>query len=138
MNLGKKKNLASRTLGIGKKRIVFLKPRLSEIKDVITKQDIRDLKTEGAIVIKDVKGRKKKVDSKRKRGPGKVKKNVSTRKQDYVIMTRKLRAYVKNLRDNGKISKEKFYDIRKKIRNKAFKSKAHLKENLKGTKNENN
>ena len=60
MNLGKKKNLASRTLGIGKKRIVFLKPRLSEIKDVITKQDIRDLKTEGAIVIKDVKGRKKK------------------------------------------------------------------------------
>lgn len=138
MNLKKKKRLASRTLGIGKKRIVFLKPRLSEIKDVITKQDIRDLKTEGAIIIKEVKGRKKKVSSKRKRGPGKVKKNVSTRKQDYVIMTRKLRAYLKNLKDNGKISREEFYNLRKKIRNKIFKSKAHLKENLKGRKNENN
>jgi large subunit ribosomal protein L19e len=138
MNLEKKKNLASRTLGVGKKRIIFLKPRLSEIKEVITKQDIRDLKTEGAIIIKEVKGRKKKINSKRKKGPGKVKKNVSTRKQDYVIMTRKLREYVKNLRDNGKISKEKFYDIRKKIRNKFFRSKAHLKENLKEKKNENN
>ena len=61
MNLGKKKMLASRTLKVGKERIVFVKGRLEEIKDAITKQDIRDLNKEGAILIKDVKGRKKNI-----------------------------------------------------------------------------
>jgi len=138
MNLEKKKNLAARTLGVGKKRIVFLKPRLAEIKEIITKQDVRDLKSEGAIAIKEVKGRKKRQSGKSKnRGPGKIKKNVNKRKRDYVIMTRKLRSHVKILRDSGEITKENFYDLRKKIRNKAFRSKAHLKEILKGGKNEN-
>jgi len=59
MNLSKKKELAKRTLKIGKSRIVFLESRLSEIKEAITKQDIRDLKREGAIIIKNIKGRRK-------------------------------------------------------------------------------
>jgi|TARA_Y100000310_G_C20620894_1_gene783218 large subunit ribosomal protein L19e len=131
MNLGKKKELASRTLLVGKERIVFLKSRLNEIKEAITKQDIKDLKSEGAIIVKEIKGRKKNQSSSKKRGPGKIKKNVSRRKQDYVIMTRKLRACVSEMKKTGKISNEDFQDIRKKIRNKTFRSKAHLKEYVK-------
>lgn len=130
MNLGKKKELAKRTLGVGKERIAFTESRLGDIKEAITKQDIKDLHKEGAIVIKEVKGRRK-VVRKRKRSVGNVRIRVNTRKQDYVIMTRKLRAYVAELKKRGELSKEEVEDIRKKIRNKAFRSKAHLRDYIK-------
>lgn len=128
MNLKKKKALAVRALGVGKKRIVFLKPRLSETKEAITKQDIKDLQKEGAIVVKEIKGRKKNIKKKTRRSPGNIRKKVNTRKRDYVIMTRKLRRYVAEMKTQGEVSKEESDDIRKKIRNKIFRSKAHLKE----------
>ena len=132
MNLKKKKALAIRTLKVGKERIVFLESRLDEIKEAITKQDIRDLQKEGAIIVKEIKGRIKVKKRKRKRGPGKVKKKVNKRKQEYVIMTRKLRKYVAEIKKQGKLSKEEVVEIRKRIRNRKFRSKAHLKEYIGG------
>jgi len=134
MNLKEKKLLARRTLNVGKERIVFLKSRLEEIKDAITKQDIRDLKNDGAIIIKDIKGRKKNTKKSKKRSIGKIKKKVNKRKQEYVIMTRKLRKYVSEMKKQGRLPKEDVIEIRKRIRNKKFKSKAHLKEYIGGLK----
>ncbi|MFA5953776.1 MAG: 50S ribosomal protein L19e [Candidatus Pacearchaeota archaeon] len=131
MDLSKKKNLAARTLNVGKERIVFINARLDEIKEAITKQDIRDLTKDGAIIIKNVKGRKRIIKKKKKRSTGKIRKKVNTRKRDYIIITRKLRNYLKELRTQGKLSKEEIKELRKKIRNKEFKSKAHLKQILK-------
>jgi len=133
MNLGKKTALAARTLKVGKGRIVFVKSRLSEIKEAITKQDIRDLHKEGAIIVKDIKGRRKiiKVNS---RSPGNIRKKVNVRKKLYVIITRKLRRYIVELRKRGDISGKDFKEIRKKIRNKEFKSIAQLKEVIGGKK----
>ena len=128
MNLGKKKKLVVRTLKVGENRVIFLHSRLNEIKEAITKQDIRDLKNDGAILVKEIKGRKRKVKKSKKRGVGKIKKNVNKRKQEYVIHTRKLRKYVAEMKNQEKISKEEFKDIRKKIRNKFFRSKSHLRE----------
>jgi len=128
MNLRRKKELAKKTLNVGKGRIVFVKQRLEEIKEAITKQDIKDLYVDGAIIIKEVKGRKKVVKRKRRRSTGKIKKVVNTRKKDYVIMTRKLRKYVAVLVAQGKLNKEEAKDIRKKIRNRIYRSKAHMKE----------
>ncbi len=132
MNLGKKKALATRTLNVGKGRILFVKSRLNEIKEAITRQDIKDLHEEGAILIKEKSGRSKVEKRTRKRGPGKIKKNVNTRKRDYVIMTRKLRSYVAEMKKQGLLSPEEITDIRKKIRNKIFRSKRHLKEYIGG------
>ena len=134
MNLKNKKSLATRTLNVGRERIVFLKSRLEEIKDAITKQDIKDLKNDGAIIVKDIKGRKKKVKKSKKRGVGKIKKKVKKRKQQYVIMTRKLRKYVLEMKKQGRLSREDVIEIRKRIRNKKYKSKAHLKEYIGGLK----
>lgn len=131
MDLGKKKELAKRTLGIGKKRIVFAESRLEDIKEAITKQDIRDLYAEKAILIKEKGGRSKVEKRKRKRKVGKVKKKVNTRKRDYVIMTRKLREYVKYLKSKGELPLDEVKNIRKKIRNKDFRSLAQLKEYIK-------
>lgn len=131
MNLSKKKDLAVRALKIGKNRITFVKSRLEEIKEAITKQDIRDLKGEKAIIIKEIHGRKKGKKKKRK-STGNIRKKVKTRKKDYVTITKKLRAYVKELKNQGRLSLEEVKEIRKKIRNKNFKSKAHLREYIKG------
>jgi len=131
MNLNKKKELAARTLKIGKERIIFVKSRLDEIKEAITKQDIRDLKKDKAIIIKEIKGRKKK-EKKRKRSVGNIRKKVRKRKKEYVILTRKLRTYIRGLKSQGRLSLEEIKEIRKKIRNKVFKSKAALREYIGG------
>lgn len=132
MNLGKKKALAARTFGVGLSRIVFVKPRLEEIKEAITKQDIRDLYKDGAIKIKNIKGKKTIVRKKKKRTAGNVRKKVNKRKREYVIITRKLRKYLVKVKD--KMTDKERKDIRKKIRNRFFKSESQLKNYLKGVK----
>jgi len=132
MNLRKKKALAARTFKVGVERIEFLEPRLEEIKEAITKQDIRDLYKDGAIIIKNIKGRKTKPRKRKKRTIGNVRKKVNKRKKEYVTLTRKLR---KHLAENKeKMTESERKDIRKKIRNRFFKSKSDLKEHLQGEK----
>lgn len=133
MNLGKKKKLAMRTLHVGDGRIVFLQSRLEEIKDAITKQDIRDLYASGAILVKERKGRRK-VEKNRSRSVGNVHKNVGKRKREYIIITRKLRKYLNHQVAAGEVAKESINSIRNKIRNKDFKNKSHIKEYLGGIK----
>ncbi|MEM4605518.1 MAG: 50S ribosomal protein L19e [Candidatus Pacearchaeota archaeon] len=131
MNLAKKKDLASRVLGVGKERIFFNPKNLNEISEAITRQDILDLHSKGIIKIKEKKGRKKIEKRKNKRGPGKIKKRVRDKKQEYVKLTRKLRKYLKILKLQNKISLEKYYELRKKIKAKYFRNLKHLKEVLK-------
>jgi len=132
MKLGKKKNLAARTFNVGKKRIVFVKARSEEIKEAITKQDIKDLHKDGAIIVKDIQGRKKRKKKQKRRTPGNVRKRVKTRKKDYATLARKLRLHIAELKKQGKLSREEVTEIRKKIRNKMFRSLAHLKEYIGG------
>ena len=130
MKLDLKKNLAAKTLKVGRDKVQFDNTRLDEIKEAITRQDIRDLLASNAIKIKENKGRKTNVKRNNRRRTGKVKMKVKTRKQDYVKMTRKLRAYIKELKKQGKMDVEEYKDKRKKIRNKIYKSKRNLKEHL--------
>ena len=130
MNIRKKKILAANTMGVGKDRIVFNVERLDEIKEAITKQDIRDLVSAGAIYVKDIKGRTAVVKSKTRRRAGSIRKKVKNSKTTYVIITRKLRGYISELRDQEKITEEQFWKLRKDIRARTFKSKSHLKEHL--------
>ncbi|MFA6023201.1 MAG: 50S ribosomal protein L19e [Candidatus Pacearchaeota archaeon] len=130
MKLDVKKKLAAKTLGVGLGRVKFDINRLDEIKEAITKQDIRDLFDNGAIKIKEVKGRKTNVKRKTRRRIGKVKLKVNRRKEEYVKITRKLRRYINELRMQNKITNEKYKELRKKIKMKEFKSKRQFKENL--------
>lgn len=136
MKLENKKNLVARALKIGRRRVIFNTQRLSEIKEAITKQDIKDLKEGGAISIREAKGRRKIQKRKTRRRPGSIKKKVNTRKQDYVILTRKLRKHLSNLKARGKISNEDFKGLRKVIRASEFRSLAHMKEKISQMKEE--
>lgn len=133
-NLNKRKNLAARVLRVGAGRICFDTARLEEVKEAITKQDIRDMFAEGIITIKDKKGRARIVKRTTKRGPGKISKKVHDKKREYVLHVRKLRRYLKELKKQNKISPEKYLETRKKIKARAFKDKNHLKEHLGGKK----
>jgi large subunit ribosomal protein L19e len=132
MNLRTKKELAARTLKVGKERVHFVEARLDEIKEAITKEDIRQLAQNGAIVVKPISGRKTNVKRKNKRGTGKIKKKVNKRKQEYVTITRKLRKYVRHQKSQGLLNHEEVKEIRKRIRNRAFKSQANLKLYIEG------
>lgn len=130
MNLKKKKALAVRTFDVGEERIKFVESRLDEIKEALTKQDMRDLYNDGAIIIEDIKGRKAKPKKKGKRKAGNIKKRVNKRKEKYVILTRKLRKHLKEI--EKKLTKKEKEDLRNKIRNKFFTSKANFKEYVAG------
>ena len=126
MNLEKKKILASKVLGVGKKRIIFIEPRLSEIKEAITRQDIRDLHKDGAIVIRNIKGKKARIKIK-SRSVGNVRKKMRKKKKNYMSLVRKQRKYVAELKSIGRLSREEADLLRKRIRNSDFKSRNHLK-----------
>jgi large subunit ribosomal protein L19e len=128
MQLARKKELAAKVLKVGKGRIIFAEGRLKEIKEAISRMDIMDLHKSGAILIREVSGRKKIVGRKHRRRTGKIKKQVNNRKAEYVIITRKLRAFVRGAFRTGKISAEEKQEIRKQIRARKFRSKRQLKE----------
>ena len=130
MNLKNKKKLVGKTMSVGIDRVIINRPE--EIKEAITRQDMRDLIQAGAVSIKEVKGRRKVEKRKRRRGKGNLRKTVNKRKENYMIMTRKLRKYVRILKKQGKITNEKYHEIRKKIRGKEFRSLAYMQEHLQG------
>jgi len=130
MKLEKKKQLAARTLGVGANKIVFNTQRLAEIKEAITKQDIRDLYNDKAILIKEIKGRKKIVKRKTRRRAGSIRLKIKPGKRAYMILTRKLRAYLAELRKHEKLTNEHYQKLRKEIKASNFKSKSHLKERM--------
>lgn len=131
-NLNKRKMLASKVLGVGLARIIFDNSRLEEIKEAITKQDIRDLYEAGAITIRDIRGKRTYVPRTTKRGPGKIKKIVRDKKGDYVKLTRKLRRYVKELHSQNRFDLVKYKELRKMIKARSFKDKNHIKNYIEG------
>jgi large subunit ribosomal protein L19e len=131
MNLRKKKMLAAKTLGVGKNKIIFVKSRLDEIKEAITKQDMRDLYSEKAIIIREKAGRGRKEKKGRRKGAGNIRKKIRERKRKYVILTRKLRKRLDEFRKGRRISGEQVQEARKRIKNRNFKNQAAFNEYLK-------
>mgnify|MGYP001612176190 CR=1 FL=1 len=130
MKLEKKKNLVARTLGVGGSRVIFNTNRLSEIKEAITKQDIKDLVQSGAIKIKEIKGRLRKEKRKTRRRIGSIRKKVSQGKREYIIITRKLRSYLKALKKKSQINLDNYYQLRKQIKSREFKTLSQMKERI--------
>jgi len=132
MKLEKKKAFAAKVLGVGQARIIFNNSRLSEVKEAITRQDIRELVAKRVIVIRDILGRRTVIKSTSRRRAGSVRKQAKDSKREYIIITRKLRAYLAHLKIQGKLKEEDFKKLRREIRARAFKSLAQMKERISG------
>ncbi len=130
MNLEKKKTLAAKTFNVGRERIVLNQTRLADIKEAITKQDIRDLFADKAIFIKEIKGRKTIEKRTTRRRGGSIRKKKKNGKLTYMIITRKLRKSLAELKRKSLITRENYQKLRKEIRARDFKDKNHFKERL--------
>lgn len=137
MKLDKKKRLAAAVLQCSEKRVVFNTERLSEIKEAITKYDIKKLIGDGAIIKKPKRGvsrararahfiQKKKG---RQRGHGTKKGKITSRlskKTRWMNTVRIQRAFLRELKETGKLTTANYRELYLKSKGGAFRSKRHL------------
>ena len=138
MKLGAQKRLAGSVLKCSPKRVKFDGERLEEIKESITKADIKSLIKDNAKSkmkergVSRVRARKRKVQKRkgRRRGHGsrKGKKTArSPRKEEWMNRVRKQREFVKELKQKGMIDIRVYRKLYNKIKGGFFRSKRHVK-----------
>ena len=131
MILKMQRRIAARILRVGENKVWMNPLRLNEIKEAITKQDVLDLIKDGAMTIREKTGIKTKVKRKRK-GPGKKKGKSRRGKRDYMMKIRKLRRFIKLLKENSIINTPEARKMRALSKSGYFKSQRHLKEHITG------
>ena len=138
MNLRNQKRIAADILKKGVKKIKFNTERSSDIKEAITRSDIRTLIIDKAIKAEPKRGvsrsrARKTIIQKRKgrqTGSGSRKGKKTSRlskKQDWMNHVRKQREFVKELRDKKLITTSVYRTMYKKIKGGYFRSKNHVK-----------
>ncbi|MBD3361938.1 50S ribosomal protein L19e [Candidatus Woesearchaeota archaeon] len=136
MNL--QKRLAAKILKCSPSRVVFDTDKLSEIKEAITKFDIRGLINKNIIRKKQIRGiskvraRKTKLQKRkgRRKGMGSRKGKASARAQPKGVWMNSVRAqrnFLKDLKSKGLISTVEFKKLYAKSKGGFFRSVSHLK-----------
>jgi len=137
MELNVQRRIAAQVLKCSPKRIVFDSTKLKEIKEAITKADIRGLVIDGLIKKKRIRGisnsRSKQIKiqkSKGKRkghGSRKGKRTARTpRKRSWINRVRLQRRVLKGLKKSNAIENNVYWELYKKIKGGFFRSKRHL------------
>ncbi len=138
MKLNLQKKLAAQVLKRSKKRISLDISRLDDIKEAITKADIRSLVSEGVIKKKPskstsrVRARKIAMQKRkgRRKGFGKRKGKKTARlpkKEAWINRIRTQRKFLKELRNKGIISSAVYQQLYMKSKGGFFRSKRHIK-----------
>lgn len=142
MNTKIQKRLAAQILKGSIKRVTFDPEAVSEIKEAITKADIRSLIKSRAIIIKNKKGvsksRARKIRAQkrkgRQRGQGSRKGTANARsesKREWINKIRLQRELLKTLIEKGMIAQDIYRDLYRKSKGGFFRNKRHLKFYLK-------
>jgi large subunit ribosomal protein L19e len=138
MNLRNQRRIAADVLGCSKYRVHFETERLEDIKEAITKLDIRGLVKEGVIKKKPIKGvsrgRQRKNAYKKKRGQGKgygKRKGPKTaregKKSKWIAAIRSQRKLLSDLKDKKKITLTIYRNLYLKAKGGFFRNKRHIK-----------
>ncbi len=142
MDLSLQKRLAAEILGVGESRIWIDPTRLDDVEAAVTKEEIRKLIKDGVITVKPKKGnsrarwkeRHEKRRKGRRRGYGK-RKGVKTarlsRKEEWMNRIRKIRRYLKYLRDKKIIDKRTYRRLYLLAKGGTFKNLSSLRNYLK-------
>ena len=132
------RRLGAHVLKCGRNRVRFDISRLDEIKEAITKADIRTLVNNGAIFRQRLhntskfwarKIKQQKIHGKQKGfGSRKGKKTARTPpKREWMNKIRLQRGFIKSLRDDGKITTTNYHELYMKSKGGFFRSIRHLK-----------
>lgn len=135
MDLKKQKQLAARTLDVGVNRIWIDPNRVEEVEGAITRADIRNLISSGAIKKKKKEGssqgrarsKKRQKGKGRKKGYGRRKGGKKVRQgKQWVKGIRALRKKLKELKQSGRISHSAYKDAYNKAGGGFFRNVKHL------------
>jgi len=138
MKLAVQKRLAADILKCSPKRIRLSPDRLSEMKEAITKADIRGLINDGLIIKIPEKGvsrarAKKRANQRRKglqRGPGKRKgkaTSIISRKTSWMAKIRAQRTLISLLREKGLVDADGYKNLYRKSKGGFFRNRRHIK-----------
>ncbi|MBC8444130.1 50S ribosomal protein L19e [Candidatus Woesearchaeota archaeon] len=138
MKLTAQKTISAKLLNCSKKRVIFDIERLDEIKEAITKADLRSLIKDKAITAKPVQGisrfrAKKRQIQKNKgkqKGQGSRKGKKTARlpkKKIWMNKIRLQRKFLKEIKDKKVIEGKTYRDLRSKSKGGFFRSKRHIK-----------
>ena len=128
------KRLAAEILKVGVSRVAFDPEHLEDIKNAITRADIKKLISKGYIRVKTTKIKKPEEKKKRRKGPGRRKGAKGTRitqKEAWMKTIRPLRRMLKELRDKDIIEPKTYRQLYRMIKSGSIKSRAHLRLYLK-------
>jgi large subunit ribosomal protein L19e len=137
MDLKNQKRMAAAILNCGETRVWIDPNRIEDVADAITRADIRTAIESGTIRALPKKGiyrgrtryRLEQRSKGRRRGPGSRKGTSGARtptKRDWIQTIRPIRAELKGLRDNGKISRKVYREFYMKAKGGQFKSRKNL------------
>jgi large subunit ribosomal protein L19e len=138
MELTVQRRLASEVLGCSPKRVWFDETRLSDIKEAITKQDVRGLVAKGIVQMKRAKSnsrgrarfRQAQRRKGRQRGHGSRKGLASARgpeKAAWMARVRLQRAFLQELREKKLLANEAYRELYMKCKGGYFRSRRHVK-----------
>ena len=138
MKLGVQKRLAASLFKCTQKRVWFNEDRLDDIKEAITRQDIKGLIIEGVIRLKPAtsisRGRIRKVKKQKSKGlrkgvgsrKGGVKARLS-KKDKWKAKIRVQRTFIKQLRDKGMLKVSDYRTLYRQSKGGLFRSRRHIK-----------
>jgi len=138
MKLKVQKKLGASLLGCSRKRVKFDPARIEEIKEAITKTDLRGLIADHAIWEKQVKGisrtRARKILQQKRKGlrksAGSRKGTANARASEKLAWMRKIRlqrAFLKELKQKRLITTNTFTQLYRKAKGGFFRSRRHIK-----------
>lgn len=130
------KRLAAEILGVGENRVKILPEALSEVSEALTKEDVRSLINEGKILVQSKRRNSRgRVNERRKarrlkgegRRHGSRKGTRADERRMWITRIRKIREYLRYLRDSGVIDRRTYRDLYLHAKGGAFKSLSDLK-----------
>ena len=137
MNLKTKKRIAKSIFDVGNRRIWIDPDKSKEVKEAITRNDIKGLVNKGIIVVKqernnsryrtrkakiqEGKGRRKGIGSRKGARNARL-----SRKLEWMIKIRNQKQLLKGLRDNKSIPTKIYRDLYRKSKGGFFRSKRHI------------
>ncbi len=138
MNVSNKKRIAAQILKCGETRVKFNTESLQQIKEAITKSDIRSLIKDKTIKKKKAKGISrsrarhtlKQKRKGRRTGPGKksgTHKARSPKKREWINKIRAIRDLLSTLKQKGVIDTKAYYTLYRKSKGGFFRSRRHVK-----------
>ena len=138
MNLKTQRRISAKILKVGLNRVRFDPEMLTEIKEAITKSDIRSLIKKGAVMAMPYHSqsrfrKRKKLKQKRKgrgKGQGSRRGKKTARlysKKVWMDKIRLQRSFLRNLKEKNLISTKIYRDLMSKAKGGFFRSKRHIK-----------